>query len=51
MAEINRDIFPPHILRRIQTPVQRRNCVSNLCVSRERPWGGMLYPTSQPTPR
>jgi len=46
MAEIKRDIFPPNVLRRIQTPVQRKNAVSNLAVSRQRPWGGILTPVS-----
>lgn len=49
MAEINREIFPPHILHRIQTPIQRKNAISNLAVSRDRPWGGILTPVaSQP---
>lgn len=46
MAEIQRDIFPPNIMQRIQTPV-RRNVVGNLAVSRNRPWGAILYPEAQ----
>lgn len=49
MAEIKRDVFPTHVLQRIQTPIQRKNAVSNLAVSRDRPWGGILSPVpSQP---
>jgi hypothetical protein len=50
VAEIKRDIFPTHILRRIQTPVQRKHAVSNMAVSRQRPNGLILQPqSSQPT--
>jgi hypothetical protein len=47
MAEIKRDIFPTHVLSRIQTPVQRRRCVSNLQICRDRPWGAIVYPVAQ----
>lgn len=47
MAEITRDQFPPNVLRRLQTPINRRKCVSNLSVARDRSWGGILYPVSQ----
>lgn len=49
MAVITRDIFPPNITQRIQTPITGRDVVGNLSVSRDRPWGGMLYPVSQPS--
>lgn len=47
MAENRRDIFPPHIFQRMLTPVDRSRCVSNLQVTRDRPWGNILYPVSQ----
>lgn len=47
MAEIQRDMFPPNIMQRIQTPVRGRAVVGNLQVSRSRPWGGILYPEAQ----
>jgi hypothetical protein len=50
MAVIQRDMFPPHIMQRIQTPIQGRAVVGNLSVSRERPWGGILYPEPQQSP-
>lgn len=46
MAVIQRDMFPPNIMQRIQTPV-RRNVIGSLQVSRERPWGMILYPEPQ----
>lgn len=47
MAEINRDMFPPSMMRRIQTPVARGAAVSSLSVSRDRPWGNILTPVPQ----
>lgn len=47
MAEIQRDVFPPHIMQRIQTPVPRGAMISSIAVSRDRPWGGILYPVAQ----
>jgi hypothetical protein len=46
MMELGRDIFPAHVLQRMQTPIQRKNAISNLAVSRQRPWGGILQPVS-----
>jgi len=50
MAEIQRDMFPPNIMQRIQTPITGRTVVGNLQVSRERPFGGILYPEPQQSP-
>jgi len=47
MAEIVRDIFPTHVLRRMTTPISRKNAVSNMAVSRNRPYGGILQPVPQ----
>lgn len=46
--EIKRDYFPPNITQRMQTPIAR-NVVGSLQVSRDRPWGGILYPEAQQT--
>lgn len=46
MAVIQRDYFPVNVTQRIQTPL-RRNVVGNIMVSRDRPWGGILYPEPQ----
>lgn len=53
MAEITRDVFPPNILQRMNTPIPGRNVVGNIMVSRDRPWGGIVYPEPQQsdTPR
>lgn len=45
--EITRDQFPPNITQRMQTPITGRNVVGNLQVTRDRPWGGILYPEPQ----
>lgn len=48
MAEVTdprRDPFPPNVMHRIGTPV--RYNISNLQVSRERPWGNILVPVAQ----
>jgi hypothetical protein len=50
MTEIQRDMFPPNMMHRIQTPITGRNVVGNLSVSRERPWGAILYPEPQQSP-
>jgi len=50
MAEITRDMFPPNMMHRIQTPITGRAVVGDLFVTRERPWGGMLYPEPQQSP-
>lgn len=47
MAEIKRDIFPTHVLQRIQTPVARRRAISDLQTTRDRPSGNIVYPKSQ----
>lgn len=47
MAEIQRDMFPPNMMQRIQTPVSGRTVVGSLSVSRVRPWGAILYPEPQ----
>lgn len=46
MAEIKRDIFPPNILQRMQTPVQRKRAMSDLRITRDRPFGNIIYPES-----
>jgi hypothetical protein len=50
MAEIKRQIypdFPTNGIGRIQTPISRKNAIGNLTTSRDRPWGGILYPVAQ----
>lgn len=47
MAEIQRDMFPPNMTQRIQTPIRRNTAVSNISTSKERPWGNIIYPEPQ----